>query len=240
MILSNQAGLVLHPELKPKAPKGGSKNKVVNFKQKCNAILAQLNLPTTVYAATEKDIFRKPRTGMWAEICRDYGLGEDEVDLAGSLFVGDAGGRNPLKSQGSGTKDFSCSDRNFAHNVGIPYHTPEEYFLDEPPSQFSRDFDLESYPYPAEDSSSTGNGDVVFEKTNKQDIVLFAGPPGAGKSTFYWRHLKPLGYERVNQDILKTRAKCFKVAAELLSGGDSIVIGGYLLNPLPSVPHFPL
>ena len=25
-----------------------------------------------------------------------------------------------------------------------------------------------------------------------------------GKSTFYWNHLRPLGYERVNQDQLKT------------------------------------
>lgn len=43
-----------------------------------------------------------------------------------------------------------------------------------------------------------------FSKVNKQDIVLSVGSPGAGKSTFYWKTLKPLGYERVNQDILKT------------------------------------
>lgn len=43
-----------------------------------------------------------------------------------------------------------------------------------------------------------------FSKTNDQDIVLFCGSPGAGKSTFYWKYLEPLGYERVNQDTLKT------------------------------------
>jgi hypothetical protein len=43
-----------------------------------------------------------------------------------------------------------------------------------------------------------------FSKTNPLDIVLFCGSPGAGKSSFYWRHLQPLGYGRVNQDILKT------------------------------------
>jgi bifunctional polynucleotide phosphatase/kinase len=44
----------------------------------------------------------------------------------------------------------------------------------------------------------------VFSKTHAQEIVLFCGSPGAGKSTFYWKHLEPLGYERVNQDLLKT------------------------------------
>lgn len=38
--------------------------------------------------------------------------------------------------------------------------------------------------------------------TNPQDLVIFCGSPGAGKSTFYWKHLQPLGYERVNQDKL--------------------------------------
>lgn len=33
---------------------------------------------------------------------------------------------------------------------------------------------------------------------------MFCGSPGAGKSTFYWTHLEPLGYERINQDILKS------------------------------------
>ncbi|KAI1652025.1 PNK3P-domain-containing protein [Daldinia loculata] len=235
VILSNQGGLTLHPDPKSKAPKAGSKVKVDKFKQKCSAVLAQLDLPTTVYAATGHDGFRKPRTGMWSEVCRDYGLREDEIDLAGSIFVGDAGGRTAqLKSGGTGVaaaKDFSCSDRNFAHNVGIPYMTPEEFFLGEPSREFTRDFNLASFPYPegegegeGEGSNSDGSSEVLFEKTNKQDIVLFCGPPGAGKSTFYWRNLKPLGYERVNQDTLKTRAKCFKAAGEFLGEGNSVVI----------------
>lgn len=34
------------------------------------------------------------------------------------------------------------------------------------------------------------------------------GSPGSGKSTFYWTKLEPLGYERVNQDTLKTVSAC--------------------------------
>jgi hypothetical protein len=37
-------------------------------------------------------------------------------DLELSLFVGDAAGR---------VKDFADSDRKWALNVGIPFHTPE-------------------------------------------------------------------------------------------------------------------
>jgi len=41
-------------------------------------------------------------------------------------------------------------------------------------------------------------------KMNELDILILCGSPGAGKSTFYWTYLRPLGYERVNQDILRT------------------------------------
>jgi bifunctional polynucleotide phosphatase/kinase len=78
------------------------------------------------------------------------------------------------------------------------------------------------------------------------ELVIFCGSPGAGKSTYYWNHLEPLGYERVNQDILKTvctstinhrilpnerntdqtqRPKCLKVAREHLEAKKSVVVG---------------
>jgi bifunctional polynucleotide phosphatase/kinase len=93
VILSNQAGLTLHTDPKSKAPKAGLAKRVTEFKQKCNAVLNNLDLPVTIYAATGKDIYRKPRTGMWKELCDDYDIPEAEVDLANSIFVGDAGGR---------------------------------------------------------------------------------------------------------------------------------------------------
>ncbi|KAF2968679.1 hypothetical protein GQX73_g4934 [Xylaria multiplex] len=232
VIISNQAGLTLHPDPNAKGPKNAGKAKVANFKQKCAAVLAQLNIPTSIYAATARDNYRKPRTGMWKELCDDYDIPETEVDLPSSVFVGDAGGRTARaadnESGGAATaKDFSCSDRNFAHNVGVTYKTPEEFFLDEPPREFTREFDLAMHPY---EKGKEGE-DVLFEKTNGRDIVLFCGPPGAGKSTFFWKHLKPLGYERVNQDTLKTRAKCFKAAADFLGDGNSIVVDN--TNPDP-------
>lgn len=136
---------------------------------------------------------------MWKEMKDDYNLTEADIDHENSIFVGDAGGRTAHLRGGTAIpKDFSCSDRNLAHNIGIGYQAPEEFFLGEKPRDFTRDFDLVNFPFP-EDSGR----DVKFKKANKKDIVLFVGPPGAGKSTFFWKHLKPLGYERINQDKLK-------------------------------------
>jgi hypothetical protein len=36
-------------------------------------------------------------------------------------------------------------DRNFADNVGITFHTPEEFFLHEQPREFTRAFDPSEY-----------------------------------------------------------------------------------------------
>lgn len=221
VILSNQGGLTLHFEPGFKGPKASAQKRLADFKQKCSAVLASLDLPTSVYAATGRDMYRKPRTGMWSEICRDYDLAEGDVDLDSSFFVGDAGGRVAGGSGGAAVaaKDFSCSDRDFAHNVGVAYKTPDEYFLGQAPRVFERDFDLARFPY---DESAAP---PPFEKTNDQDVVLLCGPPGAGKSTFYWRVLEPLGYARINQDTLKTRDKCVQAARERLARGDSVAIG---------------
>jgi bifunctional polynucleotide phosphatase/kinase len=197
IILTNQGGLTLHPDPKAKTPKSHAE-RVPSFKQKCSAVLSQLDIPLTLYAATGKDKFRKPRTGMWEELCRDYELDETNLDLESSIFVGDAGGRKAeLKGGKAIAKDFSCSDRNLAHNIGMTFKTPEEFFLDESPRDFARDFDLINFPFAGEDEV------IKFEKKNITELVLFCGPPGSGKSTFFWKHMKPLGYERVNQDLLK-------------------------------------
>ena len=45
---------------------------------------------------------------------------------------------------------------------------------------------------------------VLFSRKHPVELVIFCGSPGSGKSTYFWNNLKPLGYERVNQDLLKT------------------------------------
>jgi bifunctional polynucleotide phosphatase/kinase len=139
-VISNQAGISLKPDTKgPKA----HQTRFASFKAKVSAVFNQLDIPISIYAATEKDNFRKPRTGMWNELLEDYNLHlAGDVDLEQSIFVGDAGGR---QASGGKPKDFSCSDRNFAHNTGLTFHTPEEFFLKEEPRPFTQPFNPSEY-----------------------------------------------------------------------------------------------
>ncbi|KAF2704765.1 PNK3P-domain-containing protein [Pleomassaria siparia CBS 279.74] len=223
-IVSNQGGISLKSD--PKTVKSDQK-RLADFKTKVSAVLQQLDLPISVYAATGRDAYRKPRTGMWSEFLEDYNLeAADAVDLEKSFFVGDAGGREAVAA-GAGvaarSKDHSCVDRDFAANAGLHFHTPEEYFLHEEVRPFVRTFDPSVFLAEAGVKTTCAIA-TSFSKTNPVDIVLFCGSPGAGKSSFYWRHLQPLGYARVNQDILKTREKCLKAAASLVDEGTSVVV----------------
>lgn len=93
VIFTNQGGI--------KAPKKDSKN-LASFKLKVESVLDELDVPLTLYAATEKDKYRKPRVGMWEEMLGDSPVGVGAIDLTQSYLVGDAAGRQ---------RDFSDSDR---------------------------------------------------------------------------------------------------------------------------------
>ncbi|CAA9964302.1 polynucleotide kinase3phosphatase [Pyrenophora teres f. maculata] len=222
-IISNQGGISLKPD--PKTVKSDQK-RLADFKTKVTAVLTQLDLPISIYAATSRDQYRKPRMGMWQELLEDYDVEHaDTVDLENSVFVGDAGGREAVA--GSAAKDHSCSDRDFAANVGISFHTPEEYFRHEEPRPFVRAFEPTAYIGERAEQPIS----AIFTKPATPEIVLFCGCPGAGKSSFYWKHLQPLGYARVNQDTLKTREKCVKAATAFLQEGTSAVIDNTNADP---------
>jgi hypothetical protein len=111
--------------------------------------------------------------------------------------------------------------RDLAANIGIRFLTPEEFFRNESTEAYEHVF------VPAkvleEPRAQDATVSAPFTKKSPQELVIFCGSPGAGKSTFYWDVLQPLGYERVNQDILKT------------------VCASTPLQPHPPQPHpFPL
>ncbi|KAF1820324.1 PNK3P-domain-containing protein [Dissoconium aciculare CBS 342.82] len=215
MVLSNQGGISLKaPDAKSKTIKSDTKS-LENFKGRVLAVANVLDFPISVYAATQKDMFRKPRTGMWERALRDYGISDDnalDLDHAGSIFVGDAAGREGNKAAGI-AKDFSSSDRDLAANIGITFHTPEEFFLGEAPLPYTRTFQ------PTDHLTSTAFTPSITA-AHPLEIILFCGSPGSGKSTFYQTHLAPLGYTRVNQDLLKTRDRCIRACRDALGHPD--------------------
>ena len=90
-----------------KIPKA-HQSRLTTFKSKVSAVFGQLDIPISIYAATENDLYRKPRTGMWSELLDDHDILPGDLDLESSIFVGDAGGRHAVDGQ---PRDFSCSDR---------------------------------------------------------------------------------------------------------------------------------
>ncbi|KAL2049079.1 hypothetical protein ABVK25_010675 [Lepraria finkii] len=221
-VLTNQGSVSLKDN--PKTVKADQRS-LAAFRSKVSNIFSRFDFPIVLLAACARDLYRKPRTGMWIELVEDMDLDEgDGPDLRSSFFVGDAAGRT---ARNGAKADHACSDRDFASNVGIEFKTPEEYFLHEEPLPFTRTFEPGTFLDPAS-TTSTDATPIVIEKRNALDIVLLCGSPGSGKSTFYWTKLKPLGYERINQDILKT---CVKVASNLLAEKDSVAIDNTNSDP---------
>ena len=102
IIVSNQKKVSIMQ--KDAKTRGGESKSLSMFKEKMTAVLRQLDIPLSVYAATEDDGFRKPRLGMWRQFLEDYHLSllQNSLDWTESFCVGDAAGR---------VKDFSNSDR---------------------------------------------------------------------------------------------------------------------------------
>ncbi|PNH07342.1 Bifunctional polynucleotide phosphatase/kinase [Tetrabaena socialis] len=88
------------------------------LKGRVDLIVAELNCPVQVFAATLEDNFRKPASGMWEYFCRNCNGGV-RPNLASSFFVGDAAGR---------PADFASSDKEFAEAIGLPFRVPEDEF----------------------------------------------------------------------------------------------------------------
>ncbi|KAH0614727.1 uncharacterized protein H6S33_000363 [Morchella sextelata] len=207
--------------------------RLTTFKTKLAAIFKTLDIPgMLVYAATANDQFRKPRPGMWEELLDDLdcdgAVPERAVELKKSYLVGDAAGREG---------DFSDTDRNWAINLKIGFHTPEEYFLSQAPKPMSHRFDPALYTAPSTGSSSIESS--FTPNPQSQEVVLLCGSPGSGKSTFYRRHLLPHGYAHINQDTLKTKPRCLKTALPRASSDEALCMhnaavrafGGALVNP---------
>jgi bifunctional polynucleotide phosphatase/kinase len=182
-----------------------------------------VDVPFLVFAASGDDHHRKPATGMWDYMVREFfGNDPNRIDLANSLYVGDAAGR-PKGWEQNKKKDHSCGDRKFALNVGIAFHTPEEFFLGQDVYKDWK-FDVIDIKKHFENNTKKPYDTKDIIDGDRQELVLFTGFPASGKSTFYKKHFAPNGYVHVNRDTLNTPAKCQKAAQEALRSGKSVVI----------------
>jgi bifunctional polynucleotide phosphatase/kinase len=164
---------------------------------------------------------------MWDELCEKYN-GGIKVSYTDSFYVGDAAGR-ALGWKPGAPKDFSAGDRMFAHNVGLPFHTPEEYFLGEDKASFSWGHVNPSEIVSKLERAKTKPFTAPMITSSSQEIIVMVGFPASGKSSFVKKYLAPKGYERVNRDTLGTQEKCVSVAASALASGKSVVVGMYPL-----------
>ncbi|KAK7156181.1 hypothetical protein R3I94_006306 [Phoxinus phoxinus] len=197
------------------------------FKSKAEDILQTLKLPIQVFVSTAPGIYRKPVIGMWEHLC-EKANGGVTIDVSQSFYVGDAAGRPANWAPGKKKKDFSCSDRLFALNIGLQFHTPEEYFLGWKPAQFSlpeldpRKLDSKMRLYDPPDRSLT---------STKQEVIVAVGFPGSGKSTFFQTHVIPKGYAYVNRDMLGSWQQCVSACERALKEGQSVAVDN--TNPDP-------
>ncbi|GAA5969913.1 hypothetical protein JCM11641_008083 [Rhodosporidiobolus odoratus] len=170
-----------------------------DFQIKLPVVCRKLNVPLRAFAAWEFDGYRKSATGMWDAFVQGFNGGV-KVDCEKSFYVGDAAGR-PI--------DHADTDRKFALNTGLPFYTPEEFFLSQP-----RDdnwtlwgWNPMAWDHTCPDPSRSvavkdpGRGTKIGEYAGPE-VVLLVGAPGVGKSTWAERELGD-GWVKMTYDTPK-------------------------------------
>ncbi|XP_035477636.1 bifunctional polynucleotide phosphatase/kinase [Scophthalmus maximus] len=197
------------------------------FKSKVEDILATLQLPVQVFVAAGPGVYRKPVPGMWNHLCETANEGVT-VDKTASFYVGDAAGRPENWAPGKKKKDFSSSDRLFALNIKLQFHTPEEYFLGWKSAPYSMPhFD----PRKLDSSARLFDPPSASLTSSETEVIVAVGFPASGKSTFFHTHIIPKGYVYVNRDTLGSWQSCVTACQRALQEGRSVAVDN--TNPEP-------
>ena len=212
VIISNQTDLISN---KPKEKR--VLGRFLKFKEEFSK---KLNILISI----KRDYCRKPNLGLMEFLETKMGK---SIDKSNSFYVGDAAGR--VKS-GKIKKDFACSDRMFAINLGIKFYTPEEFFL----GKDEREYIM---PHVAKELFLDNLGNNILEKIKKRDIFLkiiseeydiifMIGSPASGKSFISSQIIEfsEGKIELLSNDILKTKATTLKKYKECLGNDIKVIL----------------
>lgn len=163
--------------------------------------------------AKKKDVFRKPLNGMFELYKNFYNI--KSIDEQ-SFYIGDACGRKK-------PDDHNDTDLKFALNNNLIFLQPEEFFLNKISRQMSLSYEL---PKKINFIKQSYNEKLIFNQNDKPIIIIMCGSPGSGKSTLskIINQLNNNSFEIINQDTLKSKAKCIKSFKEFINKNKNIIV----------------
>ena len=188
--------------------------------------LEYINLPFHIFISTENDFCRKPNTGIW-----DIFFENKEINMKESFYVGDAAGR--IKNPVTNKKDFACSDRMFAKNVGLKFYTPEDIFN---LVSFKQIFKIKKTWETFENIDQVTNK-IINDSIKVFNVIILLGAPASGKTNFA-EDLKD--FIHISQDLLKYKKDCLKLMNETLKNKGRVVIDNTHSNVKSREPYLKL
>jgi len=209
VLVTNQAGIAT------------GKTTVEKFQTKMNNLLARLGVKADIYcSASDTGYYRKPRPGMWESLEAAARRAGCPVQRSASFYCGDAAGRQAGWLQGK-KKDFSCSDRLFALNLDLAFHTPEEFFYDHKASKL---FTTPFHPsqVKAEQQLEPAGSELV---PSHQFLALLVGIQGSGKSNLSKQmQAQRSGVVVASNDATGGKEKTLRLVDKALGEGRSVVV----------------
>jgi bifunctional polynucleotide phosphatase/kinase len=167
--------------------------------KKIENISKELKIEMCVFCSTGHNIYRKPYPSFFTKIF------VHDIDFENSFFCGDSAGRQ---------YDYRDTDYKFALNCKLPFKTPELFFE-------NKTCVIPKIIYP--NTKEIKNKKIKFVP-NQKEMIIMVGYPASGKSYISKYIHENFNYEIINQDELKTKAKCIKMATKLLLINKSLII----------------
>ena len=173
---------------------------------------------------------------MWNYLVKNiYEGSQKDIDFEESFYCGDAAGRKTPPF-----KDFSNDDLLYSVSLGLKFYTPEMLFKNSelnfklaPGTKIDQKYKKEQKAEEEKKSSAPSADTSKLEKICKKDgqeMLMFIGSPGSGKSVLYRTYLSS-HYKRINNDTIKNPKKAEKLCLSLLEQGKSVVVDNMNAQP---------